>query len=177
MKALNFDKLTRWLYKNEGKFPGSADALSVADNCIYLVEFKAGNLLGHKGNIKDLVENASRKIIGSEYTLYSAIFPNVVDLDIPVITLNFCLVVNLSMMGIDALAYDWAQRLEDSGIAEKNVQLKRLLEQVLPDLESIVADKAQYYKVKIWYSEFFNIHLQNNGITDIESVFEDGACV
>ena len=70
--TINFDKLTKRLGHKEDR--KSADALSLTDSRVFLIEFKAGNQVNHENKGSKLISGVSGKINGSDETLRNDVF-------------------------------------------------------------------------------------------------------
>ena len=168
VKAINFDKVTRKFYRSEGRFPRSADALTFSGNCIYFIEFKAGDQVAGRYNTQHLIEGVIDKINGSERTMYEKVFSNVPNLNANFVKLRFYLVVDAEAMGIDALVRTQAE-LSLGTTTEQDDSLRILLTQVLPDLKAGTQNPELYDDVNIWYSDVFDEYLDRYNIKDIEA--------
>lgn len=170
VKAINFDKVTRKLYRNN--YPRSADAMTFSGNSIFLIEFKSGDQVVGIYSTQRLTREVTEKINGSEQTLYSKVFANIQNLDTNSIKLRFYLVVDVEAMGISALARTQAKLALGAATGEGD-KLAVLLKHVLPDLRKETRNPDHYEDVDIWYSDFFDRYLEKYNIKDIEALVNE----
>ena len=162
VQTINFDKLTsRLVGRNRRR---SADALSLADDYVYLVEFKSGDQTKHENKLKKLISGVTDKINKSDETVYSNIFPNVYNNEDEYLKLRFFLVVDSKEMGIDTAE----SILVGLSLGETTAESERVLfEEVLPDLKSGITNPTRFDEVDVWYSELFDQYLDLYNITDM----------
>lgn len=170
VKAINFDKVTRRLYKHN--YPRSADAMTFSGNSVFLIEFRAGDQVAGIYSTQHLTREVTDKINGSEQTLYSNVFDYIPNLDTNSIKLRFYLVVDVEAMGISALARTQA-KLALGAATEEGDKLAVLLKHVLPDLREGTQNPDRYEDVDIWYSDFFDRYLEKYDIKDIEALVNE----
>ena len=162
VQTINFDKLTLRLRGRPQK--KSADSLSLADDYVYLIEFKSGDQTYHENKLKRLISGVKGKINKSDETLYSHIFPKVYSTEDDYLKLRFFLVVDSKEMGIDTAA----SILVGLSLGETTTEGERVLfEQVLPDLKSGITNPTRFDEVDVWYSELFDKYLDLYHITDM----------
>lgn len=166
-RAINFDKLTKRLY-NRKNYPRSADAVTFSDNTVFLIEFKAGDQVVGIYSTRHLTSEVTEKINGSDQTMYEKVFSKINSLNMNVLKLRFCLVVDAEAMGIYALVRTQAE-LASGESTEQNGKLAILLKQVLPDLKAGIHNPEHYDEIEIWYSDVFERYLEKYGIKDINA--------
>lgn len=167
VKAINFDKLTEWLFPDDK--PQSADSLAFTDDDIYLIEFKAGDQVGLDKKRQVLIKKASGKINDSAETLYKKVLPLTDDLDTPRIGFRFYLVVDSDVLGIDPLTSILA-KLSLGGDGLTNLNDQKLFRQVLPELKTNTDYPDRFHEIDIWYSAWFDRYLENHKIKDIRKM-------
>ncbi len=167
VKCVNFDRLTKWIFKNS--LPQSADSMTFSNGYLYLIEFKAGDQVWHENKRKKLIESVSGKINDSDNTLFNTVFPKIVDLEEDRIKIRFYLVVDTKEMGISSTVLTLAA-LSSGPSTMNDPKTKVLLQQVLPDLKSDTDQPDHFDKIDIWYSELFDAHLRAHKIVDIDTL-------
>ena len=168
-KCINFDRLTKWLYKLET--PQSADSLTFSKKYVYLIEFKAGNQVANTGKRERLIRGVLGKINDSERTIFNGICSNVEDLEINDVKLRFYLVVDVKEMGISALTLELA-KLSVGAMAVRDPNIQILMNEVLPDLKDGVQIPKHFDQVDIWYSELFEEYLRAHKIISADSFID-----
>ena len=160
--TINFDKLTQSIRGRP--LIQSADALSLTDDYVYLIEFKSGDQTNHENKLKRLIDGVSGKINQSEETLDSFVFPKVYNNPTDYFPLRFFLVVDSVEMGIDTSISILAE-LSLTETTPENI--KALFNSVLPDLKSGIKNPERFDTVDVWYSELFDKFLALHNIVDI----------
>lgn len=162
IKTINFDKLTLRLCGRPQK--KSADSLSLSNDYVYLIEFKAGDQTCHENKLTKLISGVKDKINKSEETLYLHIFPKVFTTEDDYLKLRFFLVVDSEEMGIETVT----SILAGLSLGETTTDSERILfEEVLPDLKSGIDNPKRFDEVDVWYSELFNKYLDLYHIVDM----------
>ena len=163
VKTINFDKLTKRLgHKEERK---SADALSLTDNKVFLIEFKAGNQVNHENKVSRLISGVSGKINGSDETLRNDVFAKCFPKESDYPKISFYLVIDSKEIGADIYARELARL---SLGATTNDYERTLYERVLPDLKSNCTFADHFCDIDIWYSELFDTYLRMNNIISMD---------
>lgn len=158
-KAINFDKLTKWLDLGQGV--KSADAMTLATNFVYFIEFKSGNQTEPEPKKEKLIRNVTGKIDDSANTLYSSIYPMT---DIPEgehWKIRFYLVVEPQY--VDAVEMLNAVQL---GLSTAETQ-EKYKNTVLPRLSSSATYPEYFDNIDVWYSNLFDLYLKKHRIEDI----------
>lgn len=163
VKTINFDKLTKRLgHKEERK---SADALSLNDSRVFLIEFKAGNQVNHENKVSRLISGVSGKINGSDETLRNDVFVKCFQEESDYPKLSFYLVVDSKEIGADIYARELAQL---SLGASANDYERTLYARVLPNLKSNCTFPDHFCDIDIWYSELFDTYLRMYNIPSMD---------
>lgn len=160
--TINFDKLTLRLRGRPQK--KSADSLSLADDFVYLIEFKSGDQTNHENKLRRLIAGVTDKINKSDETFYSYIFPKVFDSEEEYLKFRFFLVVDSKEMGIDTATSILAGLSVGATISESE---KRMLEEVLPNLKNGITNSTRFDEVDVWYSELFDQYLDLYSIASV----------
>ena len=166
-KCINFDKLTEWIYESQP--PQSADSLTFSHDYVYLIEFKAGDQVGHETKREKMIEGVIGKINDSHETIYRKIISKIETIDAENIKLRFYLVVDIKKMGISPLAATLASLSRGSSFSDPKIAA--LLQIVLPDLKKGTIHPDHYDQIDIWYSELFDTYLSAHKIIDIDKMF------
>ena len=156
-RTINFDKLTEW-YAPPGEKPCSADSMSFSDDCLYLIEFKSGDLTKSERKLEGLISNVADKINDSDSTLTS-LYEETFEDKKNRLEQKFCLVVDSKQLGIVPLT-----AVLVSLSTARNVKEKVLLEKVRPNLKEAIANPDHYSDVEIWYSEIFDQYINTKNI-------------
>lgn len=171
IRSINFDLLTRRLYRQQGNIPQSADAMSFAKDDVFLIEFKSGDQVEKNLNKKKLIRRVTGKINDSNRTLYTCIFPNIASLNEDKVKSRFYLVVDAEAMGIDILLQELIFRSKSS-LPTGDEKIDALIGEVLPNLKDGVDNPEHYKEIDIWFSELFDTYLSSYGIQDIRRMVE-----
>ena len=173
-KAINFDKLTKWLFQHQDVVPQSADAMCFSGNDIFLIELKAGNQIKTEWNKNKLIKGVSGKIDGSGETILNSILPDIHNLNSTAVQLRFYLVVDSEAMGIDAQIMTLLPRLKGLTFRDipptGDVTIDTLINEVLISLNESAQINDCYKDIDIWFSEAFDIYLTAYGIKDIRNM-------
>lgn len=174
VKAIDFDRLTKWFYQYQHMVPQSADAMSFAGNDVFLIEFKAGDQVKTEWNKYKLIRGVSGKIDGSLETIYNNILSHVHDLNFDAVQLRFYLVVDAEEMGIGAQVMALLPLLK--GLTFRDIQptgnekIDILINDVLKSLNESAQNNGCYKDIDIWFSEAFEIYLSAYHISDISNM-------
>lgn len=170
MTGIWFDRLGKWLYKRDnkhGEVPKSADSLTFSENRIILIEFKTGDQESNGYKRRDLLENVSGKIIGSEEIINTCIFKKRPDIKQEELELNFFLVIDANAMGVTPLG----EALINLSVGAEQLKEERVV-RMLTDLfgHFHVEEHPRYKKIDIWYSTSFEYFLKVENIKDIKAI-------
>lgn len=160
--AINFDKLTKRLGHSQNR--KSADALTITDENIFLIEFKNGNQVKGEHKIPKLVTGVSGKINDSDLTLFEDVFENVFEEENQYPKIKFYVVVDSVAMGADVYALQLSQL---STGQSTNPYEQRLFNQILPNWKSNCQHPQHFDEIDIWYSELFDTYLSINKIKSL----------
>lgn len=177
VKAINFDKLTKWFFKYQHVVPQSADAMSFTANDIFLIEFKSGDQVKTEWNKRRLINDVSGKIDGSWETISKKILSNVPDLGISSVQLRFYLVVDAEAMGIGAQVMALIPLLKGLTFRDVmptgNMKIDTLINDILTSLNENSQNNGIYKDIDIWFSEAFEMYLNVYDIKDISNMVKD----
>ncbi len=167
IEAINFDKLTEWLYSTTPNTPKSADTLTFCKDWIYLIEFKSGNY--EKGNTRErIIKSVQEKIIDSEKTILGRIVSHIEQIEEESVRLKFIAVVSTLDAGIEPNVSILA-RLSSGATNLSKAQLE-LIAGIKKSEEDIKKEHSKYDIIDVWYSELFDLYLQMEGIVDINDI-------
>lgn len=163
-KAINFDKLTEWVYGAKNAPCKSADSLTFNDTSLFLIEFKSGDQTTHERKLEKLIEGVTGKINDSDDTI-SKLYAQQSVGDESRLPQRFYLVVDSKKMGINPIITTLTSL---SLIGNSNEKERVIWERIKPDLKKGIKEPNHYIDVDVWYSDIFSDYIQKYGIENVK---------
>lgn len=163
-EAINFDKLTEWVYQAKNTPCKSADSLTINDTSLFLIEFKSGDQTTHERKLEKLIGGVTGKINDSDDTL-SKLYEQLGVGEDGRLPQRFYLVVDSKKMGIKPIITTLSSL---SLIGNSNEKDRIIWEKIKPDLKKGIKKPDHYIDVDVWYSDIFSTYINAYGIKNLK---------